>query len=312
VPNRNQNHYVWAGRILGSAVVLGGAWIALQFDTILQILKFVWEMNVMVAPAFWLGMKWRRANRIGAWTAIIFGALAFLVIPIALPFLAPTLRKSETLLKRTDPAPVYRSYVANEGDVTTRQEEIAKWEALGAEERAATPRPEGITFGQPFEKRYDLPRKSIFWTLGVVPDSSGQLVGKGALSLELVALDAVGMDLVSNPYALNETIRIFIRTFLPFLLMIVVSLLTKKDDEHLLNLFYARMRTKVNADREVDDRELALSLENVHRHADALMFPSTQWEFYKMDKVDVLGFLASIGAAIGVLLLMTFLVRLGS
>lgn len=62
-PTHPEKHFVLVGRIAGAVVVIGGALIATQFDTILQQLKFWWELNVMVAAAFWLGMKWRRATR---------------------------------------------------------------------------------------------------------------------------------------------------------------------------------------------------------------------------------------------------------
>ena len=35
----------------------------------------------MLAPAYWLGIKWRRANKIGAWSSIGIGAALFLIIP---------------------------------------------------------------------------------------------------------------------------------------------------------------------------------------------------------------------------------------
>ena len=311
-PNRSQGHYVWAGRFFGAIVVIGGAWIALQFDTILQILKFIWEINVMVAPAFWLGMKWRRANRKGAWASIVLGALAFLFIPVLLPVAMPMLRTNEVLLKRTNPAPIVRTYVARETDRLERLKEIAVWNALGDSERAGTMSPTPLVSGQEFEKTYQLPRKGIFWTQGVKPNEEGVLSGRGALSLELVVLDRLGLDLTRNPYAFNETLRILIRTFLPFVIMILVSFFTSRDDAKRLNRFYARMRTKVLADHEADERELALSLENVDRHDDCLMFPHSNWEFYKLSREDTVGFAASVGAALGILLLMTVLVNLGS
>ena len=36
----------------------------------------------------------------------------------------------------------------------------------------------------------------------------------------------MGFDLSKNPYALNETIRILIRTIVPFLILVAVSYLT--------------------------------------------------------------------------------------
>lgn len=311
VPNRAQKHYVRVGQVFGAAIVLGGAWIALQFDTILQILKFIWEMNVMLAPAFWLGMKWRGANRIGAWTSIVFGSLAFLILPLALPVLMPSLRTMPALLKTTNPAPITRTYVARDADVDARHKQILAWDALAEEGATTTERPEAIEIGQSFDMEYILPKKAIFWTQDIKETDTGVLRGRGGLSLELIALDRLGVNLEQNSYALNETIRILIRTFLPFLIMFAVSMLTPSDPKALLDRFYAKMRTVVRTDREEDARELALSLANVDRHADVVLFPHTKWEFYRPTKEDVWGFIGCIFGVIGVVLLMVFLVRFG-
>jgi len=310
-PNRRPGHYVFVGKLFGAGIVIGGAWIALQFDTILQIMKFIWEMNVMLAPAFWLGMKWRVANRIGAWTSIIFGAALFLILPIALPMVMPSLRTVPFLLKTTNPAPISRTYKAGEADVEVRQRQVTAWEALHADGHAITERPEELKVGQAFEVEYALPKKAVFWTQGIKEDATGIQSGRGAISLELVALDAMGIKLERNAYALNETIRILIRTFLPFLIMIAVSMLTPGDPKSLLDRFYAKMRTVVQTNREEDERELALSLENVDRHADMVLFPSSNWEFYRPTKEDAYGFLACIGGAVGVVLLMMVMVQFG-
>lgn len=72
------------------------------------------------------------------------------------------------------------------------------------------------------------------------------------------------------------------------------------------------MRTKVVADKEADARELARSLENLRRFDDRLLFPNSQWEFFKWNREDAVGFALSVLAVGGVLLLMTVLVSLGS
>ncbi len=311
LPNRSQDHYVRAGKVFGTLVVLGSAWIALQFDTILQILKFIWEMNVMLAPAFWLGMKWRGANRIGAWTSIVFGSLAFLILPILLPILVPSLRSHPALLETTNPAPITRSYIARDADVDMRQRQILAWEATGGEDNATVERPVELQIGQAFDVEYVLPKKAIYWTQDIKSDADGNPSGRGAMSLELIALNWLGFELSHNSYALNETFRILVRTFLPFLIMIAVSITTPKDPKDLLDRFYAKMRTVVSTNRDEDQRELALSLANVDRHADVLLFPRSNWEFYRPTKTDVFGFLACIAGVGGVVLLMMFLVRFG-
>ena len=82
VPGRSEIHYVRVGRMAGGMVIVGSALIATQFDSILQILKFMWEVNVMVAASFWLGMKWRRSNAAAAWSSITVTSLFFYILPL--------------------------------------------------------------------------------------------------------------------------------------------------------------------------------------------------------------------------------------
>jgi SSS family solute:Na+ symporter len=312
VPNRSPGHYVWAGRAFGAAVLIGSVLLATQFDTILQLLKFIWEINVVLAPAFWLGMKWRRANRPGAWASIVLAGLAFLVLPVVLPWAVPSLRTDNYLLKTNDPAPLERTYTAREADVRSREAEIAVWEKLRTEGKAEGPRPRSLVLGEQFTEQYTLPKSAIFWTQDIRPDADGVLVGRGRLSLELVLLDKLGWDLARNSHAMNETIRILIRTIVPFLIMAAVTLVTRRDDQASVDRFFAKMRTKVIADRRRDDEDLARSLEDPARYRDRLLLPNSQWEFLKWDREDTLGFGISVLAVGGVLLFMWVLVSLGA
>ena len=88
-PRRSVEHYLWAGRITSVLAIIGSALLAVKFDTILEVLKFVWEFNVVVAAAFWIGMKWRRANRLAAWSSMIFTFLVFFILPIVIPASVP-------------------------------------------------------------------------------------------------------------------------------------------------------------------------------------------------------------------------------
>jgi len=311
VAHRTAGHYVWAGRFFGAAVLIGSVLLATQFDTILQLLKFIWEINVVLAPAFWLGMKWRRANRPGAWASILLAGLAFLVLPVLLPWGMPALRTNEYLLKTTDPAPLERTYRAREVDIHARQAEIAAWEKLDAQGRAESPRPKPLVLGEQFTEQYTLPKTAIFWTQDIRPDAEGRPAGRGRLSLELVLLDRLGFDLARNPHAMNETIRILIRTLVPFLIMAAVTLVTRRDDPASVDRFFAKMRTKVVADRQKDEEEVTRSLEDPARYRERLLFPNTQWEFFRWDREDTVGFAVSVLAVGGVLLLMWVLVSLG-
>ena len=301
-PGRPQGHYVWAGRAFGVLVVAGGAIFALQFDTILQILKFIWEINVMLAPAYWLGIKWRRANKPAAWTSIAIGGMLFLVIPAMLPATFSSMRYSEDLLRTTNPEPTVVTEVAKEFDVERRALEIEKWEMMSERKLATGPQPVELTIGEPYEHTYLFPKRSLFWAKGIQVDEEGRSYGSGLFSTELWILDKVGFDLENNPYALNETLRILFRTLLPFVIFIAVALLTRPDPEPVLNRFYAKMRTRVIPDPVRDREELDKSLADPHRLDHLLVFPNSSFEIYRWNKEDWVGFVLSV-MGVGVVLL---------
>ncbi len=311
LPNRPEGHYVAVGRWLGALVVVGGALIATQFDTILQQLKLWWELNVMVAASFWLGMKWRRANKTGAWCSILAAAILFFGLPMLLPALVPGLRTHPALLKTTQPQTITRTYRAREMDVLQREREIDRWQALSAEDRGQTGRPVALEAGQAFEKAYQHPSRSIYWTKGIKRDSQGQAYGSGMLNLELVGLDWLGVKLTDNPYALNETLRILIRTIVPFLVLIGVALITRPDATDRLERFYAKMKTPVLKDAQADAEALARSLAHPANLDRRKLFPHSSWELHRWTRTDFLGFVVSCLIAAAVVALLVFLTRIG-
>lgn len=309
-PNHPEKHYVFVGRIAGAGVVIGGALIATQFDTILQLLKLWWELNVMVAAAFWLGMKWRRATRSGAWCSIVSTMVLFFLLPIAVPVMMPSLRTADALLKTTYPRQMIRRYQASQMDVQQRQQDIEQWNKNNpADPTASMPQP--LTLGQTYEKTYVLPSQSIFWTMGIKADVEGDKYGSGMLSLELVLLDKLGFDLQQNPYALNETVRILIRTLTPFVVLIIVSYLTRRDDKTMLDRFYVKMKTQVHTDPQEDARQMELSYANPGRFDDRKLFSNSDWEFDKWDKTDTVGFVISAIVAVLVVLFLVGLLAIG-
>jgi SSS family solute:Na+ symporter len=310
-PDRSEKHYVLIGRVAGAVVVIGGAVIATQFDTILQQLKLWWELNVMVAAAFWLGMKWRRATRSAAWCSIILTGISFFILPILVPVIIPSLKSSESLLKQTQSRQIVCCYTAGQMDAQHRQREIEQWKTDNPEESHDSTMPEPLKVGQTYEKTYVLPSQSIFWTKGIKADSEGNRYGSGMLSLELVLLDKMGFDLQKNPYALNETIRILIRTLTPFTVLIAVSFLTRRDDKTMLDRFYIKMKTVVHIDPQEDARQLELSYANPNRFDDCKLFPQSDWEFDKWDKTDTAGFLVSAMVAVLVVLFLMVLLSIG-
>ncbi|MEQ8473692.1 MAG: sodium:solute symporter family protein [Marinoscillum sp.] len=298
-PDKSAHHNIWAGRISGAIFLIGAAIVTTQFDNILQILKFIWEFFVIFVAAFWLGLKWRKANKKAAWVSIIATFSLFYLIPLLIPTFWPAVRTNEVLLKQTNPDPVLKTYTAKQLDVEVREEKIAQWEALVPEERSGVASPEPLSLGDEVDRTYVLPAKSIFWSKGLKTED-GQEYGSGYIYLELLLFDRLGFDLSQNPYALNETIRLLIRLVFPFLLMFGVAFITKRDDPKLLDDFYTNMRKRVRPSGAKGSAQ-----------PEALVFPGSDWEFYKWNKQDWIGFLLSWVMVVLIIGLLYFVVSIG-
>lgn len=313
VKGKSERHYIWMSRIFGALFLAGGALIATQFDNILEILKFVWEFFVIFAAAFWLGLKWRRANRQGAWASILITLVLFYVLPVAIPQIAPGIRQNKTLLMQTQPNPVVRTYIARENDVTNRQEVIDKLTKLsvGGSDFVGDMKP--LKVGDPFEMTYILPTKAIFWSQQPALNNSGKLEARGYLFPELILLQSLGIEMKKLPYALNETIRMMIRLLFPFIILILVSLFSKPNNDEITHRFFMKMRTRVRGfGPEVDQKDVEEAYANPEKTKEMLLFPNTSLEIYKWNKQDIVGFLISIGVVFVVLGTLVFAVGLGS
>jgi len=312
VSKKSDIHYVWAGRFLGAFFLIGGALIATQFDNILEILKFVWEFFVIFAGAFWLGLKWRRANHKGAWASILGTLIVFYLLPVIIPQVIPSIRTNKSLLVQTLPNPVVRTYIARETDVEENEKLIKEWKELEGKGEGVDECPRKLALGDQFEMTYILPAKTIFWSQQPKRNKDGKLEAQGYFFPELILLNGMGVDLKSMPYALNETIRMLTRLVFPFLLLILVSLLTKPDHNEITERFYLKMRTRVRGlGAEVDKQDLEEAYNNPAKTKEVLLFPNTSLEVYKWNKQDFVGFIISIGVVLIVLGTLFFVVGLG-
>ncbi len=310
--NRKENHYVWAGRAFGALFLIGGAIIATQFDSILEILKFIWEFFVIFAAAFWLGLKWRRANRQGAWTSILVTLILFYLLPLVVPQLLPSLKTNEKFMLKTQPAPIERLYTARDMDVKTRELEIQKWVKDTANGIDLGQCPEPLVVGQKFTKTFVLPQKTIFWSKEPALNKNGELEARGYLFPELMFLQFAGVDLQYKPYAFNETLRMLIRLVFPFLLLIIVSLLTPAQSDVKVQEFFLKMRTRVRGlGHDIDKEDVVEAIRNPQQTTDVLLFPNTSLEMYKWNKQDIVGFLISVGIVFVVLGTLFAAVKMG-
>lgn len=309
-PSMSEKACINIGRAAGIGIVLAAALLSLAYTNFFDLFKMTLSFNCMFAPIFWLGVKWRRANRTAAWWCLAVSIVLFFVLP-GIFSMFDDIRTHEYTTKTTEPVEISRTYVAREVDVREREREIEQWRQLPEQQKALTPCPQPLEVGQTFSATYVTLRRSIFWSQGVAVDAEGRLRGQGTLNLELLILDRLGFNLSGNSYALNETIRLLIMIVLPFAVFYLVARVTRPMDKTLLDRFYVKMKTPAFGTPEEDAREMALSYQNPARFDHLKMFPNSDWEFEKMDKTDIKGVLYSSAGGLLLIVLLWLVAVLG-
>jgi len=308
-PGKSEKTYLNIGKTNGFLIMLGAVASAMWFDNIFQMLKILWEFNIIIAAGFWLGMKWRRANRKAVWVSAISTAMLFFILQLIIPMF-PGVKTNKYLAKTVEPKEIVSEYKARKVDVQDRINEIQLWEDLNEKGVINTPRPIQLVEGEVFSKKYITEERSIFWSKGIKYNNEGEVYGSGLLSLELVALDAIGFNLSKNDHAYNETLRLLIRSIWPFFILILISICTKPESKERLDRFYVKLKTPSLADRKEDERQLNISYQNPNRYDYKKMFPRSNWEFEKFEKLDIKGLLYfSLGGALilGILYILSYL-----
>jgi SSS family solute:Na+ symporter len=290
-PDKSEKVYVNIGRIAGAVVVLGATYLSIYFQDVFIQFKFIWEVPIIFGASMWIGLFWRRATAASVWTSVIISSVLFFILPVILPSLIPGLTKSEKYLLMTQPAPIVRVYEAKEFDIVERDIEIEKWNKLSEEQKSIAPSPEKIKVGDKIQKTVKPKGASIFWTKGIKVNKDGSLQGEGLFNLEMILFQKLGLKLENLPNPLIETLRLPFRIFLPILIIIFVSLFTSPVNRKKTDRFFTKMRLKVDPDKLKDKENLEKAWQNPESLEHRKMFPNTNFEFVKLTKEDVIGFI---------------------
>jgi solute:Na+ symporter, SSS family len=302
-PGRSEAHYLVVGRLAGAAVLVASAWMCIAYHTLLEMLKFFWEYNAVLAASFWCGLKWRRATRAGAWASMLTAFTLFLLLPSILPLVFPSLRTNPAFLATTREQILKQRYVASARDVQERRREIENWRGPGHP-------PPPLRVGETLAHTYSIPPRAIFWAEGI-REINGSKRGEGLFRPEMVLFSRF-FDPAQNPNALNETFRYAYKILLPFLVLIGISLLTKPDESREVQRFFLRMRVPVRMSRLEDERAVRAAYDIPKSTHAVLLFPNSQFEFLKWDREDAAGFLTGCLLAVAVVGLLYWVLHFGA
>ncbi len=270
-PNRSEKEYVLAGRIAIVLTLVTGIIVAKYTQSILALMKFMLGAGVTFGAPVLLIFIWRRLTKSAVIIQVITCLVMFFLLPLTLP-LTRFVSQNTALMLRTDPKVVTGSTYATPYDV---QVGIAD------------------NVGELINKEITIAPVSVFFdtvTYSDPYDLTSPLIGKGNFRLELWILSNLGFDFSNYTAAGLLTVIYIFDSVFPFLILIIFSLVTKPTNEQMLKNFYGKMSTPVHSNPEIDLKEVELTISDPHRFDNVKLFPNTQWEFKKWNKVDTIGF----------------------
>jgi hypothetical protein len=122
-------------------------------------------------------------------------------------------------------------------------------------------------------------------------DPTSRLEGRGRFHTELVLLRVTGLNPVNWTAGTRFAARFFVDAFLPVLLVILISLVTRKPEQACVDRFFGKMKTPVAGTPGLDMLEMEKTRSDPHRFDNKKIFRNSSWEFTKWDKVDAIGFI---------------------
>jgi solute:Na+ symporter, SSS family len=270
-PGLSEKHYINLGRVVIACVLLGGVGTALFVNNLLDLFKYFISIPAVFGAAVWLGFVWRRLTR----RAVIVQVLVCFTVVAVIPNLFQTLdcvRDNPSFLLETRPREV---------TITTG--------ALAADVEAGLAR----EVGESLRKRHVIEPTGVFFEKVVRTDPADGLSpkrGQGRFHAEIWLLSLLGIDFASCTKAQLVAVRFLFDALFPFLLLFLLTFVTRPVDRARLDRFFGKIHTPVQPSPEEDRR----AVEHAGRHPEMFerkkILPGSNWEIFKPGWNDLIGF----------------------
>ena len=284
LPGRSDGHYMVVARLAVPALLGAGVIVGLFLNSVIVILKFMIVLLLVWGVPITVLFLWRRVTQTAVVVQVFATILLIAVIPAVVP-LMPALARSEMLTQLTRERVVTVAAIATAADVTAG--------------RAAK-------VGDSFMKTRVIEPIALFFEEGVVRvdprDPASPRTGKGLFRTEVFLLKILGVDVAGFNSAQLLTTRYVVDALIPISLIFGVSLLTRRTEPDRVARFYARMKTPVASTPDLDTAAVAASYAHPTRFDHHKLFPKTDWEFTKWNRMDAGGF-AVCCALVGVVIM---------
>ena len=284
LPGRSDGHYMVVARLAVPALLGAGVIVGLFLNSVIVILKFMIVLLLVWGVPITVLFLWRRVTQTAVIVQVFATILLIAVIPAVVP-LMPALARSEMLTQLTRERVVTVAAIATAADVTAGR---------------------ATKVGDSFMKTRRIEPIALFFEEGVIRvdprDPASPRTGKGLFRTEVFLLKILGVDVAGFNSAQLLTTRYLVDALIPISLIFGVSLLTRRTEPDRVARFYARMKTPVASTPELDTAAVAASYAHPTRFDHHKLFPQTDWEFTKWNRMDAGGF-AVCCALVGVVIL---------
>lgn len=287
LPRRPERHYLRVGKVVLASTLVGGVGTALFVGNLLSLFQYFISLPAVFGASIWLGFIWRRVTK----AAVIVQVFACFAIYALIPNLfqsASWARTHPAFLAETRPKTVMIETKAIQEDVVS-----GRAAALGEKIR----RPHVIEPAAIFYERVARQDPA---------DPASPKVGLGRFNAEVWVLSWLGLDFSGFTKAQLMAARFFFDALFPFVLLILLSLVTRPAPKPGLDRFFARIHTPVGPTPEEDAAAVERAYAHPEMHRGRKVWPRSSWEIMKPGKGDLLGFGGS-WLLVGVIILLLWL-----
>jgi len=270
-PHTSEKIQVLSGRIVIFIVLGGSIYFAMKVEDVFVVFKYILSIGTVIGPAIWLVYLWRRLTTKAVVAQMVLSILVTIAIPNILPEL-PGMREHPALTIQTNP-----------------RVEVVKTKALREDVEAGRAK----SVGETIEKTKVAPQTGIFFETVVREnpnDPNSNLVGQGMFRVQIYLVSLFGVDFTQMSKPQVSTVSFMFDIIFPFIILIGVSLVTKRNSEKVLREFYACIHTPCVADQTEDARRVQMAIDDPEIVERDKVFPGTDWEFWKPTKMDIWGF----------------------
>jgi len=334
-PQASDKNCIRLGRIVGAIVVIGAVVLALAYNDLFKILKLTWIVPMTFAAPFWIGMYWRRATTGAAWGTVLFCLFTFFLLPKLIPMVAPGMRDNPNYALTNPLVETTSSRTVAPSDIARRNAEIEAWEVIQSVPVAGrSNKPVALKAGDTITETSATGGKAIFWTGGVSTvgnkilkeisstEENGvtvvtrvydcKLRGNGDFRIDLLVYHSFGINLVAVSSATLSTLDLPFKILAPFIVLIVLSFLTPKNNKATLDRFYVKMKTPVDPEPDKDVVEMEKSYAQPDRFNGRKWINHPDLEIQRPTKLDFWGFLACFGFCFLIISLVFLIATIGA